>query len=373
MTIRHILPACILAFACTAQAAEGNLAVWAEKISLNGDFRVRHDYNSQNAAADTSERHQERFRLRLGATAQVNESTKMKMRLASGSGDPISTNQSMTDNNSKKAVWIDLAMIDYKACESTSVYLGKMNNPLTTVSQSQLIYDHDYTPEGLAAANKFGSMFVNLGVFSIQERAPQSTTSGTSEPDSGLMAGVVGMKSDNPEGMNWMFSAGYHTFTAIKKNGSLTGGFLGNSSVGGTAAAGRYIHDYQVAELSAELKWKNSGSAYGIFVDAIQNFYVDEENTGILAGLQFQTLKDGKADWTIVYAYQGLDKDATVSAVNNSDWGNGNDGGFGHMGQVSKAINSNTTASLTWYHMNVDNNGTPYGTERALADLQISF
>jgi hypothetical protein len=374
VTLRHFLPACILAFSFSVHATENNLAAWAEKISLNGDFRFRHDYNSKNAPADTSDRHQERFRLRLGAQAQVSEATKVKIRLASGNGDPLSANQTMTENSTKKGVFIDVAMVDYKACDVTNVYLGKMDNPLRPIGQSQLIYDADYTPEGIAAVNKLGGMFVNLGAFSLQERGPQSSTSGTSEPDSGLLAGVLGFKSDNSEGMNWMVTAGYHSFTAMKKNAALTSGastttaFFGNSSTGG-----RYNHDYQVAEIGGELKWKKEGSAYGIFVDAIQNLYIEEDNTGLLAGLQFQTLKDGKPDWTFVYAYMGLDKDATVSNLNNSDWGNGNDGGFGHMGQIAKAISPFTTASLTWYHMNVDNNGTPYGTERAFADLQISF
>ena len=169
--------------------------------------------------------------------------------------------------------------------------------------------------------------------------------------------------------MNWMITAGYHTFTALKKNAALSTGFLGNSNTGA-----RYIHDYQVAELGGEVKFNMGGSAVAVFADVIKNFYVEEEGEGVLAGAQFQTLdSDKKPVWSFTYAYMGLDKDATVSAINNSDWGNGNDGGFGHMGQVGYVFNPNTSASLTWMHMNVDANGAPFGTERALADLIVTF
>ncbi len=368
MALRASFVFLALAFSYSVQAQ--NLAAWAEKISVNGDFRFRHDYNSQADANDTSESHKERLRLRLGVQAQVNESTKVKIRLATAEGgNATSTNQTMTNNNDKKSVYFDLAMVDWAATSSTNLYLGKMENPLRPLSPSQLVYDVDYTPEGLAAANKFGGFFVNLGAFSVQERAPQSSTSGTSEPDSGLMGGVVGFKNDPSEGMGFMVYGGYHVFTALKKNAALTTGFLGNTS----DASARYVHDYQVAEIGAELKWKSSGRAFGIFVDAIQNLYIEEDNTGLLAGLQLQTLNEGKADWSFVYAYMGLDKDATVSAINNSDWGNGNDGGFGHMGQVGKTLNANTSATLTWMHMNVDANGAPFGTERVMADLVVAF
>ena len=99
------------------------------------------------------------------------------------SGNATSTNQTMTNNNDKKAVYFDLANVDWAVTDTTRLLLGKMENPLRVLSQSQLIYDVDYTPEGLGIQNKFGCLFVNLGAFSIQERAPQSTTSGTSEPD----------------------------------------------------------------------------------------------------------------------------------------------------------------------------------------------
>jgi hypothetical protein len=373
MAPRHLVPLCLLVFSFHSQAQQ-NLSAWAEKIQVKGDIRVRHDYNSQEDADDTSERHRERLRLRLGFYTQVNDQTKVNVRLSTAEGaDPISTNQSMTGNSDKKSVYFDLANIDWAWSEKNNILLGKMENPMRVLSQSQLIYDVDYTPEGFASTNKFGGFFVNAGAFSIQERAPQSTSSGTSEPDSGLLAGVIGYKSEG-ESMSWLVAGGYHTFTNLKKNSALTSRFAGNSSVGGTGAAGRYIHDYQVAELGAEVKFKLSGSALTVFTDAIQNLYIEEDNVGLLAGVQFQTLgEDGKAKWTVAYAYQALDKDATVSAVNNSDWGNGNDGGFGHLGQIGYNFNSNTAATLTWMHMNVDNNGVPFGTERALADLVVSF
>lgn len=365
----------VLAASAAAHGQTSSVANWVEKVTVGGDIRLRHDYNSKAAATDTSEAHKERMRVRLGVVGKINDDITGRVRLATAENQSTnSTNQSMTDNGNKKGIYVDLAMIDWKISDGSSLLLGKMENPLRPIGASQLVYDTDYTPEGAALTNKFGSFFINAASYVIQERAPQSTSSGTSEPDSWMLGGVTGLKSDLGGDLSLMVAAGYHNFTAIKKNAALSGGFLGNTNTGAGAAA-RYDHDYQVGELALELKWKLDETAgFTLFADAIQNFYLEEDNRGLLTGLQYQTLNgDGKADWTLTYGYMTLDKDATISAANNSDWANGNDGAFGHMGQVSKLVATNTTFVLTWHWAKIDNNGQPYDSDRAFADLIVTF
>jgi hypothetical protein len=256
-------------------------------------------------------------------------------------------------------------------CDSASSTLGKQDNPLRVINKSELVYDADYTPEGFSL-NSGKNIFTRVAGFSIKERSPDSTT-GASEPDSWLLAGLVGYKADFSETIGATFGLGYHDFTAIKKNSVIGSEFLANSATG-PAATGRYIHDYKVGELFAELRMIGSGQSSSVYVDAIQNFAADSSNTGLLAGAQWQSLNEqGKAAWTLGYAYQTTGKDATLSAANNSDLNNGNDGGFAHVLTVGRLLAANTNLNLTVYRGEIDNAGNPYWIDRAHLDLVVNF
>ena len=364
-----VLAGLTLAFAMAANA-EDAAPSWTDKISINADARFRHEYTSKTRATDTAESHKERMRVRFNVNGKVNDKLTAKLRLATADGaNPISTNTTWTDNSSKKTIFIDVLAVDYKLCEDANLVLGKQEMNLRPIGRSQLVYDDDYTPEGLAI-NGNKPIFARIGVFSIQERSPQATD-GTSEPDSWLMAGLAGYKNDH-----LLVALGYHNFTALKKNAALTGGFLGNSSTG-TGAAARYVNDYQVGEVLAEVKWKLSGGTLSVYADYINNFTADEDNTGELAGTQFQTMDDaGKPLWTFSYTYQATGKDATVSAVNNSDINNGIDGGFGHIVTVGRTVAANTNLNLAVFRgkvMDVSAAGTPFWIDRVFADVVVNF
>ena len=90
-------------------------------------------------------------------------------------GDPISGNTTFTDNASKKFVYIDLAYGKWTPVNtdfwSAAFTIGKMQNPF---SLSDLVFDSDYTPEGLAQQFSFAlaeahQLELNLGQFALEE------------------------------------------------------------------------------------------------------------------------------------------------------------------------------------------------------------
>lgn len=358
----------LAALAASSLGAAADETSWTDKISVNGDLRFRHEWVSKTKATDTAEQHKEKLRLRLNLNGKVNEKITAKVRIATADGGTaISNNTTMTDNASKKGIFLDIAAIDWKMCESGNAVVGKQENPLRLLPKSELIYDADYTPEGLSISGG-KNLVTRLGGFVVQERAQQ--TDGTSEPDSWLMAGVVAYKMDLSETMGLTFGLGYHNFTAIKKNAAIGAGFLGNSNTGA-----RYDHDFQIAEGLLELRMKMGGSmSLSLYSDYINNFTADENNTGLVAGTLLQTLDDqSKPVWTFGYAYQTTGKDATLSAANNSDLNNGIDGGFAHVLSVGRSVAANTNVAATWYHGQVDNSGTPFWIDRAQADVIVNF
>lgn len=344
---------------------------WTEKVQFNGDFRFRHEYTSKTKQADESARQQERFRLRLGLQGQVNEKVRLKARVGGSDGQsPISNNTTMTDNAQKKGFYIDQAMIEWKMCDEATLNLGKQDNPFRQINPSQIIYDSDYMPEGVSVLSQTPELpiYVNVGAFVIQERSAPSTAN-TTEPDSWLKAAMVGYKKSSTEGFGWNVALGYHEFSNIYNKAALTPGFSGNSNAGA-----KYLEDYEVGEILADLRYISGGLAYGAYVDAIQNMTIGDDNQALQAGLTLQTLNDkAKPVWTFGYAYITQAKDATVSALNNSDSANGVDGNLSHMFQVGKVLGENVSANLTYYHAKLENSGNSYWSDKGLADIMFNF
>lgn len=351
---------------------------WTERIEFSGDVRYRHEYQNKTKASDTADAHRERLRLRFGATAKVNEQVKARFRLSTSDGQsPVGPNFTFKDNASKKGIYVDLGTIEWTASESMTVTVGKMENPFRVLPQSQLIFDVDYTPEGAAFALNSGGVFVRAAAFMLEERTQQAN--GTSEPDSWLHSGMAGYKKENPDGLAFMGAVAFHNFTSLKNNQALfvstssTNSFLGNSA-NGTGASARYANEYQVAEVLGEVRMNSAAQSLALYADALQNVAIDKLNRAIYIGAGWQSLNENrKPIWTVNYAYETTEKDATVSALNYSDIANGLDGHFGHIFAVARTLGSNVTAQFVFTHAYVDDSGKPYWADRGLFDIVASF
>ena len=91
---------------------------WVTGLKLSGDIRLRYDgisFDHENGGpgvAGQGDRNRLRYRLRVGVTASLMDNFEVGMRLTSaenkstgnnGMGDPISGNDTLTSNASKKA------------------------------------------------------------------------------------------------------------------------------------------------------------------------------------------------------------------------------------------------------------------------------
>ncbi|MGE0527872.1 MAG: putative porin [Bdellovibrionales bacterium] len=373
---RRLYPTVALALLAIQIPTFAQAPNWYDRIQLNGDLRVRQDYISKESSGDTSARHRTRMRLRLGTQALITEDLTALVRLATGdNANPIGGDSTWTDNANKKNIYVDRAYLDWKFAEDMNALLGKQANPLPPLKDSQLIYDDDYAPEGLSWTLR-GPLFATIGAYVIKEREPGNT--GASDPDSYLLAAVTGWRGNLTDDWKFTVGAGYHAFTAIKNHGPLppgntttvsAGSFLGNSNSGSV-----FLNDYNVVELFGELVWEISKDhGLSFYVDAIQNVDIGQDNTGLVAGTTFVIRDEEKPLWTLGYAYQTVAKDATLSAVNSSDFAMGLDGAFGHIGTVARRVAPNTTVKLSWFHTQIDNNGSPWDSDRGQLDVMASF
>ena len=155
-------------------------ADWASRIKFKGDFRMRDENIEQQRVVvptaapripevqDAADRNRARFRARFGFDATVTDTVKATFRLASGDGDPRSTNQTLTNIASAKDIWIDQAYTDWNFMNGGNLVLGKQPYPFFRPGQS-LFYDGDFNPEGAAVKLDRGMFFGSAYWWWLQE------------------------------------------------------------------------------------------------------------------------------------------------------------------------------------------------------------
>jgi len=318
---------------------------WTERIAPMVDFRYRHE---EIDAEGGDWRTRERIRLRAGFKAKLIEDWDLIFQLASGTGEPVSTNQSLDGGFNQKQIWIDMAYLHYhpEAVKGLNVYGGRVKNPLFIPGKNQLIWDSDLNPEGWAigygkAFNRF-SVFANCAGFWLDER---------SEHLDGIMYGAqVGTKIKLGENgkTHLNLGVGYYDFQNTK-------GYPIYYSKSGNSvdAANKYIHAYELTEGMVEFGFKVAEIPLLIFGDYVVNNGIDksdpeEDNIGWAIGFNVGKA-DKKNSWAVRYLYRELQKDAVIGAFSDSDFGGGGTNNRGHIVGLDYSFSKNVVMSLTYF------------------------
>ena len=176
---------------------------WTKRIRFGGDIRLRYegDYFNRNNASfgnpsnpttlmnttDNQERY--RVRARLGATADINETTEAGVRLTTGdTANPVTSNQTMGTYFNKYSAVLDLAYLKTKPLPGLTLIGGRIPNPFFF---SDLVWWRDLTFEGFAGTyrQKLSDLFegfATAGAFPIWKAT-------FDQNDKWLYAGQVGL------------------------------------------------------------------------------------------------------------------------------------------------------------------------------------
>ena len=341
---------------------------WAEKVKISGDLRYRYEMIDEEGLDN---RNRNRIRARLGITGQVTDDIEVGLRLAtsepfsSDKGDPISTNQTLDDAFSKKSIWLDLAYFEWNPHGGgLNILGGKMETPFYRVGGNQLIFDSDLTPEGMAVQYKgplgdSGEFFINGGGFWVNEVGGGADTS------------LWGMQG----GLNHTFGdksvltggASFYCYGNIAGSGPLIGtGFQGNSNAGG-----RYLSDYDIAEVFAEYAFDVGQRPVAVFADFARNTSAaTSQDTGWLIGGKLGKLKD-PGTWELSYDYRDIEADAVLGAFNDSDFIGGGTNGKGHRFGLGYQITKNVQGALTYFLD--EKSADEHDYSRLQADLIFKF
>ena len=385
-----------------AYSVKSGMPDWVTSFKINGDFRGR--YESFTYDNNTVDRDRFRYRARLGFTAVMQENFEVGLRLASGDLDggvptggidPISTNQTLQNNASKKGVFLDLAYAKWSPLNTRdwtgSLTFGKMENPF--VFPSTMMFDRDYTPEGgalelaLRAGDQHTLKLTGAG-FILDELAADSN-------DPFMAAGQV--RWDAVWSPKFSSSLGASVWR-ITSPGVLVNGAVPNISSGNTrvGAAGTLVNDYNPIQADVSLTYTVEkvplypvAFPITVFGEVLRNPGAATKNMGYGFGVMLG--KSGKkGQWDFSYQYRYLEGDAWYEELPESDFGAnyitaalGGSAGYrsgtnvkGHIFRGQYTPWDMLTFSVTYFLTDlIDPNpaGSASGTGRLQVDAVIKF
>jgi len=339
---------------------------WSEKITLKGDFRFRYESIDDEGSEETRERG--RIRARLGAFAEVSDEIDAAIALASGEGDPTSTNQSLDNGFSGKEVWLDLAYVDLhpEIIGGNSVILGKMKMPFIAVND--LMWDSDLNPEGAGINLELPvddaiKLMVNGGGFWVEERSSDDET---------MLYGVQAAAEVKTDAAKFTAGASYFIYDNIEGFAPIYDeeDSFGNSVIEDEEGGLTYATGYDIVELFAKVGL-DLGRPVEFAGNYVMNQDADDNDTGYMLGVKVGKLKE-VGSFDLSYSFRELEADAVLGIYADSDsWGGGTDGDS-HKVSAGYQIAKNLSGHLTYFMSTQGlDDGDDY--DRFQADLIVKF
>jgi Putative porin len=283
---------------------------WVTGYNFSGDLRGRFDdMNSGNPAV--VDRIRLRYRLRVGLQVNMKNDLEVGLRVGSGDGgQPLSGNQTMSGNASKKTLYVDTAYGKWTPIHddgwTLAATFGKMVQPFDV---SPMLFAVDYTPEGgaLQATYKFNddqSLRFNTAAFVLDELQYSSR-------DPFLYGGQVVWDARWSPKVDT--SLGVAAYNIVNVESLLTNY---DTNVGNTISGGHFVHTFNPVVVSGSATYTlDSFPLYtGAFPVTLAGEYmnnpaVSDKNRGWWGGATFG--KSGKkGQWDLSYRYQYLGADA---------------------------------------------------------------
>ncbi len=345
---------------------------WSDRVTLDGDFRYRYETID---VEDSSKRRRNRIRARTNIRAKVADDIDIGFGLATGGSDPVSTNQTLGGGGSSKSIALNLAYVDWEASDGLHLFAGKFKNPLTRVGDQQLIWDGDWTPEGLALAYKRDWFFVNAFGSFLESDSRNNNDSFAWGSQFGVTSRIGNVKITG--------GVAYYDIEAQGK--STTFGdpsdpddFYGNSAVEasgfacGTNAGTEceFLYDYLLTEVFAEAFFELGNWPVSVFADYVDNSDAPVNNTGWTLGTKIGQIKD-RGQMQFAYFYADKEADSTLGLLTDSDFGGGGTDSKGHWLQFNYGVSKFWTIGAQYFINEIDlKNDSKRNYDRLMIDMQ---
>jgi outer membrane murein-binding lipoprotein Lpp len=325
---------------------------WVNNFTWKGDLRYRNENIVQEFAKD---RNRDRIRVRTGFETRVNDTVRTEVAIATAEGnDPRSSNQTLTGENTRKAINLDVAYAEWAPNANWKFTAGKMRYPWVRPGQS-VLFDGDVNPEGLAANFTYGDFFASSTYNILEERAALG--------ESTLLSGQIGWKPHIGPG-TLTVGASYFSFNSVQgRNPFFNAVSNGNTTTTQAAVCHLTVspcllYGYHLVEGLTEWAQPVAGRPLTLFADYIKNNDADNGlDTAYSLGFQYGRARD-PGTWEIGYVYQNVEKDAVFAQFVDSDFGAGNTDAKGSIIKFGYAVAKNWVINGT-YFLNKTNMDVP--------------
>lgn len=331
----------------------------AQRFYLHGDVRYRLQYIDRDAD-DSDFLH--RLRVRLGVDAKVNEKMYAEIQLASGSGDPVSTNQSLGDGFSSKDIRLDIGDIYYKG-DGGWLRAGKFKNPFQSAMKNQLIWDSDLRPEGVSGRYDFSADSAIIAGLWIGSHETSSDA---------YFYNVQAIKQFRAGGFKLSLSAAYYAVPNLKDN--VTTELAGRDRANGNSVVdingtSYYKYNYEMADLYAVAAYADFSLSY----EAVVNRALSRGNFGYNIGALYAN--KARLNLKLGYFYRLTEADAVIGAFHDSDFMGGFTNSFGHQAMAGLDLMEKTQLALTYIDGKIRNNyqGGDEHYQRLHIDVMVTF
>ncbi len=300
-------------------------------IEWKGDFRYREEYKDDDG--NTSNRN--RIRLRIKATAPVNDFIEVGTQLATGnSSDPVSTNQSLGEAQGRLSIGLNEAYAAIKPIEGLEFILGRSEVPFYRPGKSEMLWDADFTGQGLGIKSllkgEMLSPYANLAAYWVQDRVLDDEAD-----DAMLYAAQVGTSIQASTLIGFNVGAGYYDYQNVEKDSVL---FKERTPI---AIDYNLIEAYMALQLGLPIPVE-------LFGHVTNNIAADTVNMGWTAGISAGKLKD-PGSWNLWLGYREVELDAVFPYYADSDWGGGKSDYKGLKATATVQVLSGTTFGLACF------------------------
>lgn len=319
---------------------------WVLNTQIKGDMRYRYE-NIEIDDGNVKDR--QRVRARIGAYGSVNDTIDYGVRFATGKDSATSANETLGDNFLKDDAYFDLYYVDIHPEQFKGAHLlfGKMKKPW--LKGSGLLWDGDLNPEGIAVKydKQFDAakLYASAGSFIVSDNTGDDTqlwsaqTAVETEMDSvKLLAGASLYHVQNSDVSS--YGLGYNTapeFNIVEGFGSV-----------GT----------KVGTLPVKVQGQ-----YAVNTEA------SDDDTAYLIGIVLGKAK-APGSWEVGYNWRDTGRDAVIDAFNDSDFGGGDTGSYGHQIKAKYQISKNFQAAGTYFNAV---NGDGLDEDTVQFDLSFKF
>ena len=332
------------------------------KLSINGDLRLRYEYNTSDGDARTDSRGVARGR--VAAIYTANPTLEFGARLVTGDpDDPNSADVSLSNFNDDLQVSLD-QIYARKVYGALTLTGGKFSNPFR---RTDLVWDGDVNPQGIAGQYDFvgseTSTITGRALYFPIERsvaASDSTASG------------LQLTLDQQFGAGWSMgvATGYYDYEIEATDTANTGDTRTNRLDG----AGAYVSDFDLLNLIASITYDGLGDRWPLQLQAdyVQNIGADDFDTGYnVSAALGQSAETG--DYRFSYGYHQAEADAVFAAFAQDNISYGSNY-LQHAVTASYVLNDHLTLDAAFYAFRVkDIELLPLSTEDWQQRLRLNL